>query len=175
MDILLIVVAIAAVAVGVRGLQTGRAEAEAQEANSPTPTPTPAFPSFSDFFRPPDSIDVPNPTAESIGPAFAAAPSLAQSLIMANWPPEDWENAAMVGSCESGWRADAWNRGGTGGYPVGHEDSRGWFQINVNPNANSDLAWMDLFDPVVNVQAAMIIWRRQGWQAWSCAQIHGIT
>jgi len=55
------------------------------------------------------------------------------------------------------------------------EDSRGLWQINIGPGANTDLAHMNLFDPVQNAEAAVIVWKRQGWRAWyNCAKLKGV-
>lgn len=104
---------------------------------------------------------------ESVGVAFDRAPGLAQELIRETWPRAAWEHAALIGECESNWNPSAHNTAG--------EDSRGWFQINIGPGANTDLADLNLFDPVENVQAALIVWKRQGWRAWlNCARVKGV-
>jgi hypothetical protein len=62
-----------------------------------------------------------------------------------------------IAMAESGLNANAHNARG--------EDSRGLTQVNVN-------AWpqfrnQNLYDPVVNMRAAMVVKTRQGWGAWS--------
>lgn len=61
--------------------------------------------------------------------------------------------------------------GESGGNTAAHntkgEDSRGLWQINIGPGANTDLAGMDLFDPMVNARAAKIVLNRQGLNAWT--------
>ena len=121
------------------------------------PNPRPAVPELPPLFGDPTEIGV----------AFARAPDAARSLIQQYFPANEWENAAKIGECESGWVATAHNSRG--------EDSRGWFQINIGPGANTDMANLSLFDPEVNVRAAVIIWKRQGWQAWlNCAIRTGV-
>ena len=61
---------------------------------------------------------------------------------------------------ESGGNPDAYNG-------QGMDDSYGLWQINVHPQANPDLAGMDLRDPEQNARAARIIYDRQGPRAWS--------
>lgn len=60
----------------------------------------------------------------------------------------------------------------SGGDPAAYngqdlDDSYGLWQINIHPQANPDLAGMDLRDPEQNARAARIIYDRQGPQAWS--------
>jgi len=66
---------------------------------------------------------------------------------------------ALAESC--GGHSDAWNCTG--------EDSRGLWQINVAPGANSDLlALGNLFNSEVNARAARIVHDRNGgWCPWS--------
>ena len=55
------------------------------------------------------------------------------------------------------------------------EDSRGPMQINVD--AHPQFAGWNLYDVSTNAQAALQVWKSQGWNAWStyangCAQQH---
>ena len=50
---------------------------------------------------------------------------------------------------------------------TGRDRSYGLLQVNIHPEANPDLAGMDLNDPEENARAARIIYDRQGPQAWS--------
>lgn len=74
------------------------------------------------------------------------------------WPLAEVDNAVNVAELESGWRTDAHN--------TDEEDSRGPWQINVNPAAHPELAKWNLFDPQVNAYFAAQIWRESGWGAW---------
>lgn len=65
-----------------------------------------------------------------------------------------------IALAESGGNPNAYNG-------VGLDNSHGLWQINVHPQANPDLAGMNLNDPEQNAQAARIIYDRQGPQAWS--------
>jgi hypothetical protein len=64
-----------------------------------------------------------------------------------------------IALAESGGRLRAWNRKG--------EDSRGPWQINVGPGANTDLAGMPLFTYPGNAKADRIVLNRQGFDAWT--------
>lgn len=100
-------------------------------------------------------------------PHWTRVPGYLQTLIMAEWPRAHWLYAARITWCESRFNPRAHN-------PTG-EDSRGLYQINIVPAANPDLARFDLFDATQNVEAAGIVWRRQGWRAWlNCARAMGI-
>jgi len=100
------------------------------------------------------------------GPIFDLAPQPIQHAIRDHFPPHQWENAAVIGKCESGFNALAHNNSNI-------EDSRGIWQINIR--ANTDFAESDLWSVDENARAASIIYERQGWQAWkTCANTHGI-
>ena len=73
--------------------------------------------------------------------------------------PQVVAEMAATALAESGGRTDAHNDRG--------EDSRGPWQINVGPGANTDLAGMDLFDPDQNAAAARIVYDRAGPDAWT--------
>lgn len=53
---------------------------------------------------------------------------------------------------------------------TGRDRSYGIFQVNIHPEANPDLASMNLLDPEQNAKAARIIFDRQGPQAWTTYQ-----
>ena len=121
----------------------------------PTPTPTPA----------PPSGGVPDPS--TVGAKYARAPGFVQAVIREHFDRDQWDNAAGVAECESSFVPTAHNTNG--------EDSRGLWQINIGPGANTDMASWDLFDPFVNGRAAAIILKRQGWRAWfHCARRNGL-
>lgn len=102
---------------------------------------------------------LPPPVDTGVGDYFDQAPEFVQDAIRAHWPRETWERAAAIAYQESGWDPNAHNTNG--------EDSRGLWQINVVPQANADLLYLgDMFDPMVNANAAVKVWRRQGWAAW---------
>jgi hypothetical protein len=112
-------------------------------------------------------VGEPDVSGESVGAAFDRAPGWAREVIRQEWPQAAWEHAALIGECESNWRPRAHNLSG--------EDSRGPWQINVAEGANTDLAHIDLFDPIENARAAGIVWKRQGWRAWrNCAVLKGV-
>ena len=102
----------------------------------------------------------------AVGPVYDAAPAAVQEAIAEFFPEEEWENAAAIARCESGFRLDAHNLSDI-------EDSRGLFQINVR--ANADMLEYDLWSVRGNAHAAAIIWERQGWDAWRhCATGAGL-
>ena len=100
--------------------------------------------------------------------AYSRAPGYVQQAIRHYFPESEWGNAAAIAECESGFNPNAHNTIG--------EDSRGLFQINVGPGANTDLAGFRLFDPFQNARAARIVWNRQGWRGWlNCARRQGLV
>lgn len=90
-----------------------------------------------------------------------------QTLASAYWPGNEISNASRIAKCESGWWTGAWAWEG--------EDSRGLWQINVEPAAHPDLLFYDLGDPQINAYWAHQIWLTSGWYPWSCAKILGIV
>lgn len=89
----------------------------------------------------------------------SGAPGYLRLIIEQEWPQGTWERAAAIAGGESSFYPGANNTAG--------EDSRGLWQINVGPGANTDLlALGDLYDPRTNAKAARIVWERQGWRAW---------
>lgn len=76
------------------------------------------------------------------------------------------QQALIIAKCESSLNPNAHVNDSI-------EDSRGLMQINVK--ANPDMLVYDLFNPQQNLQAAYIIYKRQGWQAWTCAKKTGIV
>ncbi len=88
-------------------------------------------------------------------------------LIQKYFPREQWQNARRVMQAESGGDPRAHNTNG--------EDSRGLFQINVGPGANTQLAKYNLFDPETNVRLAAEKWQGEGWRPWTTAVQMGIA
>lgn len=80
------------------------------------------------------------------------------ALAALYWPVEEIDHAVDVARLESGYNTAAWNNRG--------EDSRGLWQVNVDPAAHPELAQHNLFDPQVNAWFAAAIWRASGWAAW---------
>jgi hypothetical protein len=74
------------------------------------------------------------------------------------WPGREVKHAVDVAFLESGFQTHARNTNG--------EDSRGLWQINVDPAAHPDLAQYNLFDAQVNAYFAYRIWLSSGWAAW---------
>ena len=120
-----------------------------------------------------------------VGATFLAAPLEIQAVISKYFPPSQWENAAIVSKCESGWNPssqcnslDPNNRcygekDAKGNLII--EDSRGLFQINVASNSYPEYANYDLYDPDVNTNLASQIFIARGWQPWSCAAKYHLT
>lgn len=77
--------------------------------------------------------------------------------------PQHAAMAAQVASLESGGRPDAHNK-------TIREDSRGLWQVNIKSNAHPEYASSNLYDPTVNVHAAIKISRNgTQWSQWSTA------
>ena len=81
------------------------------------------------------------------------------ALLQAGFTKSEATTMLAVALAESGGNANAHNPRG--------EDSRGLFQINIGPGANTDLAGMDLYDPYENAKAAKIVYDRQSISAWT--------
>ncbi len=92
------------------------------------------------------------------------------SLIHQDFPVSAWHDAEAVAWCESKFRTTDI------GFDSNGTHDRGLFQLNdggteqylmamigQNPN-NLNLA----FNPVLNVRAAALLYRRDGWSQWSC-------
>ena len=123
--------------------------------SSPTPT------------VPPPATGGGVPTPSDVGPAYARAPGFVQAVIRASFERKDYEAMAAIAECESSFVPTAWNQNG--------EDSRGHWQINIGPGANTDMRHRDLFDPFQNGEAARIILDRQGYRAWfHCSKRNGL-
>lgn len=90
------------------------------------------------------------------------------SAIAALYVPADQVlNAVRIAQCESGLFTGAW--------AWENEDSRGLWQINVEPGAHPELMFYDLFDPQVNAYWMGQLYSQSGWGIWSCAKLLGIT
>lgn len=79
-------------------------------------------------------------------------PSIYQAALSAGFTPEQASTWTAIALAESGGRVEAHNPSG--------EDSRGLWQINIDPNVRAN-HWGDLSDPMVNARAAYEI-SRQG-------------
>ena len=82
-----------------------------------------------------------------------------QLLKRAGFLPDEATTMVAVAMAESGGQPAVVNSTG--------EYSTGLFQINTDSRSNPDLAYMDLTDPLQNAQAAYIVYKRQGLQAWT--------
>lgn len=89
------------------------------------------------------------------------------ALVSLYFPPYSIEQALNVSYCESNWWTGAWNLDG--------EDSRGLFQLNVDPAAHPELLMWNLGDPQINCYFAGEILKNEGWAPWSCARDLGYT
>lgn len=109
--------------------------------------------------------------------AFTAHPSATEryvaALIQKNFPPAARRAAEAVAWCESKFRPRDI------GFDSNGTHDRGLFQLNdggtqqyimkmlgFNPN---DLSLG--FNPALNVRAAALLWRRDGWSPWSCSYV----
>jgi hypothetical protein len=72
--------------------------------------------------------------------------------------------ATAIALAESGGNTDAHHVAGPPKQRI-PEDSRGLWQINVL--AHPEFASQNLYDPAVNAKAALAVYKKQGWNAWS--------
>ena len=105
---------------------------------------------------------VPSPTADHV-----------ISLIKSIFPPSAWHDAEVVAWCESKFNpADM-------GFDSNGTHDRGVFQLNDGGTAQNLMGLIgqnpnDLnlaFNPVLNVRAAAVLYKRDGWGQWSCASV----
>jgi hypothetical protein len=105
----------------------------------------------------------PTPTPEPIQdpwPAQLNAEQMVEVLMLAGWPEHLWGQASAIAWCESTWQPGAVGDNG---------DSLGLFQIQ--PQFHNHRINGDWFDPVANAEAALHLYREQGWDPWSCARV----
>lgn len=89
------------------------------------------------------------------------------ALVSLYFPASAVEQALAVSYCESAWWTGAWNLDG--------EDSRGVFQLNVEPAAHPELREWNLGDPQINCYFAGQLFNNEGWAPWSCARDLGFA
>jgi hypothetical protein len=78
----------------------------------------------------------------------------------AGFTGQDLVTMVAIAGAESGYNARI--------NAAGPEDSRGLWQINVGPGANTDMLKLgNLYDPFVNAKAMRLIRARQGLSAWT--------
>lgn len=96
----------------------------------------------------------------SFGGTKYTLPQIQQILRQAGWPENLIAKAAALVIYES----NGWNRA----YNGCGEDSYGWFQVYRRywPEFEPNYTNGRIFDPLYNAQCGLIIYRRQGWQAW---------
>lgn len=128
------------------------------------------------------------PTLEDpISPAFSESQlagrwlspdELRLIMILAGWPEEELDQAYRVARCES----PASLSGGPSGWldviAIGPGLERGvfqfipaWFAPEAAAAAGLNralFAEFDLFDPLQNAIAALVLWRNGGWAHWEC-------
>ena len=106
---------------------------------------------------------------------FTADPTPADAhvvtLIHQDFPRRAWHDAEAVAWCESKFRTTDI------GFDSNGTHDRGLFQLNDGGTEEYLMAMIgqnpkDLnlaFNPVLNVRAAALLYRRDGWSQWSCA------
>lgn len=106
-------------------------------------------------------VNTPIPPLE-VGSYFNQCPGMLKEAISTYFPVSQWENAARISYCESGWREDAHHESDV-------ENSKGVFQINAlaHPDLDSSLNLFTYWD---NTRAASTVWSRSGnrWRPWYC-------
>jgi hypothetical protein len=105
---------------------------------------------------------------------FTADPTPADvhvvTLIHQDFPRQAWHDAEAVAWCESKFRTTDI------GFDSNGTHDRGLFQLNDGGTEEYLMAMIgqnpkDLnlaFNPVLNVRAAALLYRRDGWSQWSC-------
>ncbi len=88
---------------------------------------------------------------------------LKQILRQAGWPEELIPTMAAIGMAESSGNPNAYNPGAPGQRIP--ERSVGIWQINTL--AHTEFSVAALRDPVYNAKAALAVYRKQGFRAWS--------
>src|SRR6266567_5397802 len=131
----------------------------------------------------PPGTDFPWVGAGSVGPKFNQAPANVKDAISWFFPQPQWENAANVSNCESGWNPNAHNDttaiyGPCGTRymhptlgPAQTENSWGIWQIDVcqhplNPDQCRNV-W-------TATEYAAGLWARGGWGSWTCGRTLGL-
>lgn len=91
---------------------------------------------------------------------ISRAPENVKNLVRMYFPPEEFENALLVCNWESGFNSKAINHN-----TDKHRSTDRWlFQINDYYHKNK-YAWMDIFNPDVNVKIASQIFK-EAWNSW---------
>jgi hypothetical protein len=137
-------------------------------ATTAKPVPTTAKPVVTTA-KPVVTTAKPAPTTAKPAPTTAAKPSQAwttgqvEQLIRQMWPADSLEKALDVAFKESNYQARAFN--GSCCYGV--------FQIHYGSHkgrlAARGLGLEGLYDPKVNIEIALEIFREQGWSPWTTA------
>lgn len=113
----------------------------------------------------------PNPLAkQALAVAGTGQANELVQLIQTYFPRRAWQQAVVVAWCESRFHNSSIN------YDQNGTHDRGYFQLNDGGTEqmllqmtgqnqhNVDLA----FNPVWNVRAAAVLYKRDGWSQWSC-------
>ena len=133
-------------------------------ATMPTP-PTTAPPTTTPATTPPDPTTTQPPSTTPPGsPGRDASVEEVKDLIRSIFPESEWETAFVIADRESRFDPEAYNGWCCYGvFQIYWNVHRGWLdELGIT---TSD----DLFDPLLNVQAAYAIWQRAGnsWTPWS--------
>jgi hypothetical protein len=105
--------------------------------------------------------------------AMTAQDDRVVSLIHQYFPQNAWYDAEAVAFCESKLQTDEIH------YDSNGTHDRGVFQLNDGGTAQNLMGLVgqdpnDLnlaFNPVLNVRAAAVLYKRDGWSQWSCAAV----
>ena len=109
---------------------------------------------------PPERVQVFLPSFSTLPPAPVGEPWF-QPLIETYFKVEDYEWAARVSLCESGWKADAINHEGSGAAGL-FQMMPGWY------NGTWGYHPFDPYNPEENVAAAAWLYYTGGPQNWVC-------
>ena len=96
--------------------------------------------------------------------------------LQAGWPVEQLPKLDVVMFRESSCNHDSWNRNDPMSGSYGLMQINGFWCSSTQYNPNGWLqdrlpltVCTDLFDPTLNLAAALLIWQRSGWSPWTTA------
>lgn len=115
-------------------------------------------------------------TTTTLPPGDWRCPGWLPVALQVGWPVDALPKLDVVMFRESRCNHDSWNRSDpmTGSYGLMQVNGYWCSSTQYNPNGWLQdrlpmTACADLFDPHMNLSAALLIWQRSGWSPWSTA------